>query len=602
MRRSLLILTLCLFCCAVRAQQQQDTAFRKLYNRYYQLYDQPENEKEFWKVSDQVKAYYKEHGKRRSYYKIRQNEVLYLVDNGRAYQAIERSNDILKEMKAEGAKHYDIVYTSLATIYESRGNYRMAKNYYMESLKNVNPTDSGALISIYSRIAALEAIREPKDAWVWNEKFEPLAKIYPDYYKIYLALKGRICFFMGDRQRFEKSHNDFRNYLQHHHFVDSVGIVEMDIYNKAFHQQYDEALKLADSDVSGLDIISIHDVKGKIYEMMGRYDLMKEESNIRREMRDSLNSDLLYDNINAVNAETGLTLLSEKAAKDREEMIRKTAKERERWFAIVTGLLVVALGLVVSRYLQKRSYQKRLLKKNQELEVALDHAQESDRMKTAFIEHVSHEIRTPLNVITGFAQVITNPDYNLEEEERNVMLNDISKNTIEITNIVNELLAVSEDESREHYEKTDVVNISQLCEKVMGQIAVMNNGRLTLSCKNMLDNSFTLKTNHQALEKILSQLMKNALKFTNEGSIELKVRERAGNGGVEFTVTDTGIGIAEKDHERVFERFYKVDAFKQGLGLGLTMSRKMAELLGGSLTIDKDYKKGARFVLILPHE
>ena len=136
----------------------------------------------------------------------------------------------------------------------------------------------------------------------------------------------------------------------------------------------------------------------------------------------------------------------------------------------------------------------------------------------------------------------------------------------------------------------------------MGQIAVMNNGRLTLSCKNMLDNSFTLKTNHQALEKILSQLMKNALKFTNEGSIELKVRERAGNGGVEFTVTDTGIGIAEKDHERVFERFYKVDAFKQGLGLGLTMSRKMAELLGGSLTIDKDYKKGARFVLILPHE
>ena len=116
----------------------------------------------------------------------------------------------------------------------------------------------------------------------------------------------------------------------------------------------------------------------------------------------------------------------------------------------------------------------------------------------------------------------------------------------------------------------------------------------------MLDQDFTLRTNKIALKKILNQLMKNALKFTKEGEIELKIRERAANGGVEFTVTDTGIGIDKKYHEKIFERFYKVDTFKQGLGLGLTMSRKMAELLGGSLDIDDSYKKGARFVLILP--
>ena len=94
--------------------------------------------------------------------------------------------------------------------------------------------------------------------------------------------------------------------------------------------------------------------------------------------------------------------------------------------------------------------------------------------------------------------------------------------------------------------------------------------------------------------------MKNALKFTQQGEIELKVRERAANGGLEFTITDTGIGIDEQYHEKVFERFFKVDPFKQGLGLGLTMCRKMAELMGGSLTIDSSYKKGTRFVLILP--
>ena len=601
MHRSFLLLTLLMACCfGMNAQQQQDTAFRKLYNRYFQLYDQPENEQQFWEVSDQVKAYYKQHGKRRSYYKIRQNEVLYLVDNGRAYQAIQRSNEILEEMKGEGAKHYDIVYTSLATIYESRGNYRMAKHYFMESLKNANAADSGALISIYSRIASLESTREPKEAWGWNEKFGPLSKVYPDYYKMYLALKGRISFFMGDQQRFEAAYTEFNNYLKLHTFVDSVGIVEMDIYNKAFHNQYDEALTLAESDVSGLDIITIHDVKGKIYEMMGRYDLCLKESAIRRELRDSLNSDLLYDNINAVNAEAGLTLLSEKAARDREEMIGKAAKERERWFAIVIGLLLLALGLILWRHLTRRRYQKQLLKQNRELEIALDRAKESDRMKTSFIEHVSHEIRTPLNVITGFAQIITNPDYELDAKDRDNMLRDISRNTVEITNIVNELLELAQDESKEFYEKEDNVDINQLCQGVMDSMALVNNGRLQLNYVSLLSDGHIVRSNARALDKVLSQLLKNALKFTKQGSVELKVRERAAHGGLEFTVTDTGIGIAPEQRDRIFERFYKVDPFKQGLGLGLTMARKIAELLGGTLTLDATYQRGARFVFVLP--
>lgn len=600
-RRRLLILTLLLSCCmGIHAQQQTDTAFQKLYQQYFKLYSNPEKENEFWETSEKVKAYYKEHGKRRSYYKIRQNEVLYFVDHGRAYQAIERSNEILQEMKAEGAKHYDIVYTSLATVYESRGNYRMAKHYFMESLKNANPADSGALISIYSRVASLQSTREPKEAWVWNEKFGPLAKQYPDYYKMYLALKGKICFFMDDKQKFMDAHAEFNDYLKHHHFVDSVGMVAMQVYNDAFNGKYDEALAKLRNDLPDLDIITIHDVKGRIYEMMGRYDLVMKESAIRRELRDSLNSDLLYDNINAINAETGLTLLSEKAAKDREEMINKAAKERERWFAIVIVLLAVGLGLVISRYLQKRRFQKRLLKQNKKLEIALDRAQESDRMKTSFIEHVSHEIRTPLNVITGFAQVITNPDYHLKEEERNTMLKDISKNTVEITNIVNELLEVAEDESREYYDRNDNININELCKEVMNSASVINNGKLELNYKNMLDADFMLRSNKKALRKILNQLMKNALKFTDEGQIELKVRERAANGGVEFTITDTGIGVEKKYQSKIFERFYKVDSFKQGLGLGLTMSRKIAELLGGTLELDASYKNGARFILTLP--
>ena len=593
--------TLLLATAALAAGDKQvDTAFHRLYQRYFHLYGEPDKEKEFFEASQQMKDYYLKHGNKDSYYKICQNEVLYDTENGRTFTAIKRANEILDEMKRDGVKHYDIVYTALATIYESRGNYRMADYYYTNALKDAAPTDSGALISIYSRLASLKVSREPQEAWKWNEKFGELSRNFPEYYKVYLALKGEIYFYQGEKGKFAKANDDFQRYIKDHPGLDDYGVATMEVMLQAVSGDFQQALSLLKEDGLYWSDIRQLNLIGKIYEMMGRNDLALTVSARRRDLRDSLNSDLLFNNINEVNAEMGLLRLSEKAAQEREQMNEKAAKERELWLVATIVLLLLGIGLIVSRYLQKRSYQKRLLKQNHDLEIALDRAQESDRMKTSFIEHVSHEIRTPLNVITGFAQVITNPEYELEEDDRNTMLNDISRNTIEITNIVNELLELAQDESREHYEKEDNVDLNQLCQKVMADMAVINNGRLALNFKSTLDGGFTLRSNAKAIEKILTQVMKNALKFTKEGSVELRVRERAANGGVELTVTDTGIGIPAEQHEKVFERFYKVDSFKQGLGLGLTMSRKIAELLGGSLTIDPNYTKGARFVLILP--
>ena len=574
---------------SVCAKEQQDTAFMTLYRNYFELYHDGERETDFWKASDQLKDYYRKHGNTDAYYKIRQNEVLYQLDQGRTYQAIKTANEILDEMKEDGTEHYDIVYASLATIYESRGNYRMAKHYFEEGLRGTAPTDSGALISIYSRLASLEATREPQEAWQWNERFGQMTHKYPDYYKVYLAQKGEISFFMGDREKFMKSYREFNDYINSHRHVDDYGKTIMDVANKAMDGHYEEALEKTFGDQPDLDDIGWLDVRGKIYEMMGRYDLALKVSAERRDMRDSLNSDLLFENLNAVNAEMGLFKIGEKAA-----------KERERWLIAVIVLLLIGIGLIVWRHLTRRLYQRRLLKQNKDLEVALSRAEESDRMKTSFIEHVSHEIRTPLNVITGFSQIITNPDYELDKEERDHMLCEISRNTVEITNIVNELLEVSDDESRHHYERNDDIDIELLCQEVMSTASTINNGRLTLTCKNQLDAGQTMHSNRLALVKILDQLLKNALKFTAKGEVELKVRERAGHGGIEFTVTDTGIGIDPKYHDQIFDRFFKVDSFKQGMGLGLTLSRKIAELLGGTLDIDPSYKRGARFVLILP--
>jgi signal transduction histidine kinase len=572
---------------SVSAQtQEKDTAFQNLYKRYYQYYNENDADK-FLEASEQMKEYYEKKGNRKSYYKIRLNEVLYEAENGNTYSAINKSNDILKEMEEKNERMYPIVYTALATIYESRGNYRMAKHYYEEALKDAEPTDTGSLMSIYSRVAELKMERDPKDAMVWNEKFGSLSQNHPEYYKVYLALKGGICFFLGDKNTFEQTNSEFQQYLKQHPSLDQFGIETMSVVQHAFNGQYNKALELLSAtNKHDFEDIKYFDFRSKIYQMMNRSDLAIAETDKRREFRDSLSSDMFFNNINEVYAELEVAKINQKAA-----------EERELWMTIVIILLGCIVAAAVTWSVWYRRVNKRLKKQNNDLEIALDRAEESDRMKSSFIKQVSHEIRTPLNVITGYAQIITNPQFQLGTQERDEMLNAINKNTSDITEIVNELLEVAQDDSRNLYEKEDLIDCDELCKTVMKETEKQNTNRLEMRLVNDVPAGFTFKSNRTALEKILGQLMNNAVKFTEKGFAELHASYDERNNTLTFTVTDSGIGIPKKHHSHIFHRFFKIDPFKQGLGLGLTMSKKMADLLYAQLYIDSSYTDGCRMVL-----
>lgn len=590
----LLVFLLTLFTPAM-AIEQKDTAFTNLYHRYFELYADS-NETAFYEASDKLKEYYLKANNLDSYYKVLLNEILYDTEQGKAYRAIKKCGAMLEEMEQKNDKHYDIVYSALGNIYDMRGNYRMANKYYEEALKACAPTDTGALISIYSRIASLKAHREPHKAWEVNEHFGKMCTNNPQYYKVYVVLKGEISFYMKDRQRFEKAYEQYLKICQDYPLLDGYGKDMMKMVHATFQGDYETALQCISHESTDYDVLDRCDMRIQIYEMMGEVEKAMQEVAYRRDLRDSLNSDMLFDNMNELNAEMGLTKMQEETL----EKEKEATKRQNMLLSITIILLLAALGLVISRYLMRRRLQKQLVKKNKELEIALMRAEESDRMKTSFIEHVSHEIRTPLNVITGFTQVITNPTFKLKAEERDKMIHDISVNTIEITNIVNELLEVAQEESRQHYEKNDTIEVNAFCEKIIKDMDILNLHHLDVQFLSEVGADFTMKTNRKALEKILRQLLENALKFTEEGHIECKVSESPEEGVVRFTITDTGIGIAEEHQERIFERFFKVDSFKQGFGLGLTMSRKIALLLGGSLYLDKEYTEGARFMLTLP--
>jgi signal transduction histidine kinase len=526
---------------------------------------------------------------RHAYYTFGINDITYEINMHHTTEALQKANAMLKEMTENHDGHFDMIYNVIGTIYQDRGNYKMAKMYMQKAIDQVQPTDSAGMVGAYIGMANLESSVNPDKAIALADTILPYCRKYPTHYAYALIAKAQSYFFKNDSRMFFDIYEQYVVYKRENRLQDTQSDDIMATLKSAFDGNYQEALDHINNDSLYTENIGRYDLRIQLFEMMGNKDMVIAEQQKKLNAIDSLNSNFIYENLNRMNAEMDVAKTQQKAE-----------RARVYWLIAVVLLLVVIIGLMFWRYLTRRHFQKELMLRNQELEVALLRAEEADRMQTSFIKHVSHEIRTPLNVITGFAQIITNPQYEFDEAERNRMLQDISRNTMEITNIVNELLEIAQDESRQHYDKIDVVNINNACKKIIADMQPYNTRNLNIDFITDLTDDFTIHTNKQALQRIITQLMDNALKFTEKGNIELYVHDTPDHGTIRFIITDTGIGIEEKNQNHVFDKFFKADSFKQGFGLGLTISRKMAVLLGGSLNLDKTYTDGARFILSLP--
>lgn len=589
--RTIILSAICLITVsAMSAQSQTDSVFTKLYQRYHQLYGS--NDKEaYYDAARQLKKYYLDKGDTTPYYRVRQEEIFYEANHEQSSKAVMDANQLLMDMKESGDPHYGIVYRALGIVFETQGNYGMALHYYEEALKNIEPTDSVGLAYTYALLASVNVIRYPDKAMEWCERLAEVITPESPKYEEYLTYKAYIYFYNGDKANFLSTRRKLDEFTKKYPMFNHIDDNALNVMEKAFMGRYNEALELL-KDSKGYDAIKRINARIRIYEMMGRLDLALKETDRRRSLRDSLTNDLIFINLNEAAVAAGVIKLNEQVA--------KAAKEREFWMTVAIVLLLVALGLTVSRHLIRRRYQQRILKQNELLEVALDESKEAERVKSSFINHITHEIRTPLNILTGYIHIIADSGYELDKDTRDELLQGIDQNTNAITSIVNDLLEVSQSESKDHYHRNEQVVVNDLCRSIMMEKEAKNKGRLGLKFQTGLSDDFAITSNHRAVERILRQLMGNALKFTEHGMVELTVGEDADEGVVRFAVTDTGIGIPEDQHEKVFENFYKVDPFKQGMGVGLSMSRKIAVLLGGDITIDKTYHDGTRMILTLP--
>ena len=234
------------------------------------------------------------------------------------------------------------------------------------------------------------------------------------------------------------------------------------------------------------------------------------------------------------------------------------------------------------------------------LVVATAEAMEANRKKTEFMQNMSHEIRTPLNAIAGFSQVLVDGNDSLSYEEYHNMTNIMSKNTEVLNSLVNEILDLTSIESDKYiFKKTDVT-INEMCHHALSAASHLKPKGVSLLFETTLPDSFSIPTDADRVCQVIYNMLTNALKNTSEGSVVLACSVDRCSKMLVFTVTDTGIGVPIDKQQFIFERFSKLDEFKQGVGLGLYICRIIAQKLGGTIDIDPKYTAGARFVFTLP--
>ncbi len=266
--------------------------------------------------------------------------------------------------------------------------------------------------------------------------------------------------------------------------------------------------------------------------------------------------------------------------------------------AVVALLTIFIVALFILFYHNKK-LKDSLQKNTSELLEAKEMAEESNRLKSAFLANMSHEIRTPLNAIVGFSNLLAEPDFP-EEEKKNVT-SIIARNSELLLTLITDILDFSRLETGKLNFIYKEVNVSELCNQVIKTSAHMKKNDVKYEVVDGEPDLFIRSDAHR-LSQVLLNLVTNSAKYTEKGfiKIEYKITEKRGFKELLFMVTDTGKGIPEDKHSKLFERFGKLDDFKQGAGLGLAISKQIITKLGGEIWIDPHYKHGARFCFTHP--
>ena len=531
----------------------------------------------FFPAVKNLEDYLLKQGDLHAYYTQRCNEIVFQINRQNIYEAYILGRNLsieLREKKLD--KEMYMAYNMLGHLNRYCGNKTAAKRnfrYVLSEMEKYGYYES--MPPIYMNLVNVEIGDDPEEAQRLMDKAKEIAQKFSPERVFDIETRKTLSYFNGgDIDKFLKGYQEYRKGVEEG--KSSVHGRTLEVYYLACMGKTDEAVELARNnlgDDSGGAIT-------KVYEMAGRWKEAYEALRQETTANDSANNVVLINSMAGVREQLTIHDIENKSARNR--LIALSIG------IILLGLLVTAMSYII---FARRRHMRQLKK-------AYDHALESDKMKSAFIRNVTHEVRTPLNIISGFAQVIADPALVAGPEERAHIAEMMQKNTQVITSLVDEMLELSFNESTPgKLAKDDSVAVNDLIRDFLQENKYKVNNAIKLQFESSLDEEFCLQTNEEMLKRVVSLLFDNAIKYTTEGAITLKAS--ADDEQVTLAVEDTGTGIPAKEAETIFERFVKLDTFKEGLGLGLPLCRLIVNRLGGTVNLDTSYKRGARFVVKL---
>ena len=360
--------------------------------------------------------------------------------------------------------------------------------------------------------------------------------------------------------------------------------------NNRIKKDYPRAIEANDSliriakTLAPVNLPGLYNINSLLYEEIKDYPNALKYLKISHQIQDSLTTDAAHKQLNELQVKYDLNALNN-------EKTMLEVKNKQTLLISLSILLIIVISICTYLYFSLKK-EKRM---KMELKVLHGKAQESEKMKQAFINSICHEIRTPLNAIVGFSDLIMNED--IDAEMRREFPAEIQKSTVLLTGLVNSMLEVANLDVSEEKLPCEAADLKDICTQEM---ELLNKKPGIEYILDIAPESMIIQTNVQYLTQVIGHLLNNANKFTEKGCITLSYEADKQQEHISISVTDTGCGIPKEKYEEVFNRFSKLDTFVPGNGLGLYLCRLIVKRLAGEIKIDPSYAEGTRMVVTLP--
>ena len=514
-----------------------------------------------------------------------------------AYHIVEgMKNDIEQSKYPKDALYF--ISNMMGHVYNTCGNVSGAEAEFLKSAELIKGTrfEKNGLPFIYLALAHVHLNNSLSRTLYWLDVTEKELKNDEGSWNYYRCLADVYAIRAITRFK-QKNYPDFRRCLAKMEEAESKNPIPSGdlfapyarVYRMLDEGEIGKALEAADALPN---LKERYLMKCDIYRFIGDNEKAFMTQRELMHMRDSITGVMIMENIQRQEEEMGLLMKQQKMG-------------RIMNYILAGGVLLAILAIVLlhRNLIIRRKFSKRLIDKNNELRAAYKQVAAADEMKTEFMRNVSHEIRTPLNIINGFSQVLSDQGPELEEPERNVISRTIGRSTRQITSLINKMLALANQSTKDLLSQVEETDGLEVCKKAIINMPDVDPQKVKVVFEDKTGGEATLYTNGDSLQQMLDNLLENAVKFTEEGQITLRIaKDEPDQKNMLFTVEDTGCGIPKDRIANIFDRWVKIDEFKEGLGLGLAYCRETAQKLGGTLTLDKTSEAGTAFTLSLPIE